>query len=193
MVLSYFQLPFVCPSRLRPNGPPSISPGHRPGYIDPIISAPQRGAIPAHPANDIHGFITGRWPTGIYRIVYPARWAGLRDMRAVGAPGMPALAIGCITGWPTATIRNLAAFPALAILRPREASWSAAVLCRFCCQPTGHCDNPLAVSRRPIRSLPDHAPGRGGTGHTIHPQAHLFPLPGCVFPLCPVPIKLCSN
>ena len=34
----------------RPNGPPSLSPGHRPGYTVPIVSAPQRGAIPAMPA-----------------------------------------------------------------------------------------------------------------------------------------------
>ena len=28
--------------------------------------------------------------TNVIRAVYPARWAGLRDLRAVGAPGTPA-------------------------------------------------------------------------------------------------------
>jgi len=32
----------------RPNGPPSLSPGQRPGYGVPMMFAPQRGAIPAY-------------------------------------------------------------------------------------------------------------------------------------------------
>ena len=149
----------ACPSRLRPNGPPSLSPGHRPGYTVPIVSAPQRGAILAHlmPMASVVISLADGPPESSGRLPSPLGWAGglARRWRS----GAPASAIGWITGWPTATIRNLATFPALAILPPREASWSAAVLRRFCCQPTGHCDHPLAVSRRPIRSHPDHAPG----------------------------------
>jgi len=148
---------FIRP-RPRPNGPPSLSPGHRPGYTVPIVSAPQRGAILAHlmPMASVVISLADGPPESSGRLPSPLGWAeGLARRWRSGAP---ASAIGWITGWPTATIRNLATFPALAILPPREASWSAAVLRRFCCQPTGHCDHPLAVSRRRIRSHPDHAP-----------------------------------
>ena len=53
-----------------------------------MVSAPQLGGdIGIRHANDIHGFIAALQAAKTNRNVHPTRRTGLRDFRAVGAPG----------------------------------------------------------------------------------------------------------